>query len=119
VQQAGRIYRHIASHKGEGQFVTEVSMDESDQAQGPVELLLILAALADEGVPAQTIAPKFSGRFNKGWTTWATSAGSTRSSRRTWRRGVRQEAIRPALQPQAERPFGSDKFSIYPPCTRP
>jgi hypothetical protein len=29
-------------------------------------LLLILAALADEGVPVQTIAPKFTGRFNKG-----------------------------------------------------
>ena len=29
-------------------------------------MLLILAALADEGVPVQTIAPKFTGRFNKG-----------------------------------------------------
>ena len=33
---------------------------------GPPELLIILAALADEGVKLQTIAPKFTGRFNKG-----------------------------------------------------
>ena len=32
----------------------------------PPELLIILAALADEGVKLQTVAPKFTGRFNKG-----------------------------------------------------
>ncbi|MCK4282992.1 MAG: hypothetical protein KAX44_01650, partial [Candidatus Brocadiae bacterium] len=40
--------------------------DETDQPQTPVEMLFILAAVADEGIPAQTIAPKFTGRFNKG-----------------------------------------------------
>ena len=66
VQEAGKIYRHIAAQKGEGNFIAEVSMDETDSPQTPPELLIILAALADEGVPAQTIAPKFTGRFNKG-----------------------------------------------------
>ena len=65
-QEAGKIYRHIAATKGAGNFITEVSMDETDSPQTPPELLIILAALADEGVPAQTIAPKFTGRFNKG-----------------------------------------------------
>ena len=65
-QTAGRIYRHIAAAKGPGNFITEVSMDETDAPQTPVELLLILAALSDEGIPLQTIAPKFTGRFNKG-----------------------------------------------------
>ena len=41
-------------------------MDETDAAQTPAELLIILAAIADEGIPIQTIAPKFTGRFNKG-----------------------------------------------------
>lgn len=41
-------------------------MDETDRPQTPPELLVILAALADEGVRVQTIAPKFTGRFNKG-----------------------------------------------------
>ena len=67
VQDAGKIYRHIAAKKGgEDKFIAEVSMDETDSPQTPPELLVILAALADEGVKAQTIAPKFTGRFNKG-----------------------------------------------------
>ena len=66
VQEAGKIYRHVAAKKGAGNFVTEVSMDETDQPQTPLELFFILAAVADEGIPAQTIAPKFTGRFNKG-----------------------------------------------------
>ena len=41
-------------------------MDETDSPQTPVELLIILAAIADEKIPIQTIAPKFTGRFNKG-----------------------------------------------------
>src|SRR3954453_18369654 len=66
VSEAGEIYRHVASKKGEGRFITEVSMDETDSPQTPVELLIILAAIADEKIPIQTIAPKFTGRFNKG-----------------------------------------------------
>ncbi|WP_311733143.1 tagaturonate epimerase family protein [Granulicella mallensis] len=66
VQDAGRIYRYLVEKKGEGNFVPEVSMDETDFPQTPVELLIILAAIADEKIPIQTIAPKFTGRFNKG-----------------------------------------------------
>ncbi|HEY1758817.1 MAG TPA: tagaturonate epimerase family protein [Bryobacteraceae bacterium] len=66
VQEAGRIYRRIASARGEGNFITEVSMDETDAPQTPPELLIILALIADEKIPIQTIAPKFTGRFNKG-----------------------------------------------------
>jgi hypothetical protein len=66
VQSAGEIYRHIANEKGADNFVTEVSMDETDSPQTPPELLVILAALAKENIPLQTIAPKFTGRFNKG-----------------------------------------------------
>lgn len=66
VTEAGRIYRYLETRKGKGGFITEVSMDETDSPQTPVELLLILAAIAGEGIPIQTIAPKFTGRFNKG-----------------------------------------------------
>jgi tagaturonate epimerase len=66
VQHAGMIYRFLVENKGEGRFVAEVSMDETDSPQTPVELLIILAAIADEKIPIQTIAPKFTGRFNKG-----------------------------------------------------
>ena len=63
-QEAGRVHRHIAARKAG--FVTEVSMDETDSPQTPPELLVILAMLADERIPVDTIAPKFTGRFNKG-----------------------------------------------------
>ena len=66
VKKAGEVYRAIEKAKGAGNFIPEVSMDETDSAQSPVELLIILAAIAGEGIPIQTIAPKFSGRFNKG-----------------------------------------------------
>lgn len=66
IQEAGKIYRHIAAAKGADTFVTEVSVDETDVAQSPVDLFLILSMIAAEGIPAQTIAPKFTGRFNKG-----------------------------------------------------
>ena len=66
VKEAGKIYRHIAEKKGVDDFITEVSMDETDSPQTPPELLVILVAIADEKIPIQTIAPKFTGRFNKG-----------------------------------------------------
>ena len=64
--KAWDIYRKIEKTKGQGNFVTEVSMDEVPQPQTPVELFFILKMLALENIPVQTIAPKFSGRFNKG-----------------------------------------------------
>ena len=66
IKQAGQIYRRITAAKGADNFITEVSMDETDQPQTPIELFFILAAIAEEGIPAQTIAPRFTGRFNKG-----------------------------------------------------
>jgi hypothetical protein len=66
VSQAGEIYRHIAKQKPHGSFVIEVALDQTEFPQTPAELLLILAAISDEGIPIQTIAPKFTGRFNLG-----------------------------------------------------
>lgn len=66
VQQAGAIYRHITEKKGSEDFIAEVSMDETENPQTPLELFFILAMIAEESIPAQTIAPKFTGRFNKG-----------------------------------------------------
>jgi hypothetical protein len=66
VQEAAKIYRHVEAAKGRGRFVTEISMDETDDPQTPIELFFVLAAIAEANVPVQTIAPRFSGRFNKG-----------------------------------------------------
>jgi tagaturonate epimerase len=66
IEEATALYQYIESKKGTGNFITEVSMDEVETPQSPLELYFILSALAERGVPVQTIAPKFTGRFNKG-----------------------------------------------------
>lgn len=64
VEEAGKVYRHIAERKQ--LFVPEVSFDEATSPQTPAELFFILAAIALEGIPIQTIAVKFTGDFLKG-----------------------------------------------------
>jgi hypothetical protein len=119
VQDAGAIYRKIAAAKGEGAFITEVSMDETDSPQTPPELLVILAALADEGVPVQTIAPKFTGRFNKG----VDYVGDVRQFEKEFRQDLAVIAFavgRFGLPANLKLSVhsGSDKFSIYDPIRR-
>ena len=66
VREAAAIFNHIADQKGVNNFIAEVSMDEVENPQTPVELFFILLMIKQYGIPAQTIAPKFTGRFNKG-----------------------------------------------------
>jgi hypothetical protein len=66
VNETAKTYRRICELRKGDDFVTEVSMDETAIPQTPAELIVILAGLADAGVPVQTLAPKYSGRFNKG-----------------------------------------------------
>jgi len=116
VRQAGEIYRHIANAKGTDNFITEVSMDETDQPQTPVEMLFILAAIADEGIPAQTIAPKFTGRFNKGVDYVGDVAGFTKEFEEDL--AVVAFAVKEFGLPgnlKLSIHSGSDKFSIYAP----
>jgi hypothetical protein len=89
-------------------------MDETDSPQKPVDLLLILAALADAGVPLATIAPKFTGRFNKGVDYVGDSSVFARELEQDM--AVIRYAI-DAFGLPAELKLslhsGSDKFSIY------
>ena len=114
-QEAGRIYAHIAAAKGADNFVTEVSMDEVEEPQTPVELFFILMALAGEGVPMQTIAPKFTGRFNKG----VDYRGDLAQFAREFEEdllvidfAVKEFGLQENLKLSIH--SGSDKFSIYP-----
>ena len=119
VQDAGKIYRHIAQAKGEANFVTEVSMDETDSPQTPHELLIILAALADEKIPLQTIAQKFTGRFNKG----VDYVGDVKQFEKEFNEdlaviafAIQKYGLPPTLKLSVH--SGSDKFSIYEPMRR-
>ena len=115
IKEAGKIYRHICEKKGEGNFVTEVSMDEVDVAQTPEELRYILREIAREGIPAQTIAPKFTGRFNKG----VDYQGDLAQFEKEFEEDLQviNECIKEYGLPENLKlsiHSGSDNFSIYP-----
>ena len=115
VQEAGKIYRHIEKAKGADNFVAEVSMDEVNDAQSPVEMFFILSAIAAEKIPAQTIAPKFTGRFNKG----VDYVGNVAQFAKEFEEdllvidfAVKEFGLPTNLKLSIH--SGSDKFSIYP-----
>ncbi len=115
IKEAGKIYRHIAEKKGADNFVTEVSMDEVDEAQTPEELRYILKEIAKEQIPIQTIAPKFTGRFNKG----VDYRGDLARFEKEFEQDllVIDEAVKAYGLPDNLKlsiHSGSDKFSIYP-----
>jgi len=114
-QEAAKIYQHIAAKKGVGNFVTEVSMDEVEEPQKPLDMLFILKSLADLKVPAQTIAPKFTGRFNKG----VDYEGNVEQFGKEFEEdmlvidyAVKNFGLPAELKLSVH--SGSDKFSIYP-----
>jgi len=81
--------------------------------------LIILAAIADEGIPIQTIAPKFTGRFNKG----VDYVGDVAQFEREFNNdlGVIGHAVRQYGLPDNLKlsvHSGSDKFSLYGPIRR-
>jgi tagaturonate epimerase len=119
VQGAKEIYHHIENLKGAGNFITEISMDETDHPQTPPELLVILAAIADAKIPVQTLAPKFTGRFNKG----VDYIGNLAQFEKEFTEDIsviafatRSYALPENLKLSVH--SGSDKFSIYPSIRR-
>jgi hypothetical protein len=119
VREAGRIYRRLEEKKGKGQFITEVSMDETDSRQTPAELLIVLVAVADEEIPIQTIAPKFGGRFDKGVDYVGDLAKFTEefsSDVAVIAFAVRHYGMSSNLKLSVH--SGSDKFSLYGPIHR-
>lgn len=119
VKEAGRIYRHIEQANGKDNFITEVSMDESDKPQSPAELFFILLMIGEEKIPAQTIAPKFTGRFNKG----VDYVGDIGQFEKEFNQdiavinfAVKEFALSNNLKLSVH--SGSDKFSIYGPINK-
>jgi len=119
IEEAGRIYRRIEAVKGRDAFVTEISMDESAHPQRLVELLFILKAIADEGIPVQTVAPKFCGSFLKG----VDYVGDIDQFAREFeehlavvRFAVQEFGLPSGLKLSIH--SGSDKFSLYGPIRR-
>ncbi len=114
VKHASEIYQVLTETKGAGRFVAEISIDETDSPQTPVELLIILAMIADAKIPIQTIAPKFTGRFNKGVDYVGDVAQFTKEFNddlATIAFAIRTYGLPKNLKLSVH--SGSDKFSIY------
>ncbi|HMA54770.1 MAG TPA: tagaturonate epimerase family protein [Acidobacteriota bacterium] len=115
VAEAGRVHARIAEKKGSGASVIEVSLDEAGTPQTPAELLFILAAIARQGIPVRTIAPKFSGAFLKG----VDYVGDVGTFAREFDADLAVlEFARKTFDLPADLKLsvhsGSDKFSLYP-----
>jgi tagaturonate epimerase len=113
--EVSRIYEHICQVKGRDNFVAEVSVDEAELVQGPLELFFILALLKEKGVEVQTIAPKFSGLFAKG----IDYIGDVGDFALEFEQDVAaiQYAVKELGLPENLKlsvHSGSDKFSVYP-----
>ncbi len=115
IEEAGKVYRLIESKKGKGKFIPEISLDEAEKPQTPIELFFVLAAIAREGVPVQTIAPKFTGTFPKGIDYVGDAAKFAREFEddvAVIAHAVRTFGLPANLKLSVH--SGSDKFSIYP-----
>jgi len=115
IKEAGKIYRRIEAAKGAGNFITEISMDEVETPQTPVDMLFILKMISNERIPVQTIAPKFTGRFNKG----VDYVGRVEQFAKEFEEDVLviDYAVREFGLPENLKlsvHSGSDKFTIYP-----
>jgi hypothetical protein len=65
IRQAAAIFEYIREQKS-GQAAFEISMDEVQEPQSPLELFFILKTASEKGLSIDTIAPKFTGEFYKG-----------------------------------------------------
>jgi hypothetical protein len=66
IDQARVLFEYIHSQKSAENVVYEISIDEVDTPQTPIELFFILKTAADRNISINTIAPKFTGNFYKG-----------------------------------------------------
>lgn len=115
IKEAALIYRSIKDVRGADNFVAEISMDEVEDPQTPPELFFILLMVQKFEIPVQTIAPKFTGRFNKG----VDYVGDVEQFRKEFEQDlmVIDHVINSFDLPSNLKlsvHSGSDKFSIYP-----
>ena len=115
IQEVKNIYDYIEEKKGKRNFIPEVSMDETDEAQSPLEMFFILIELKRQGVEVQTVAPKFTGLFPKGVDYQGDVAGFAKEFEQdvaVTKFVVKEYGLPDSLKLSVH--SGSDKFSIYP-----
>ena len=115
-KEAARIRQKIMRKRGDStKFLIEISIDEVEKPQSPLELFFILKFLADFQVPVNTIAPKFIGDFFKG----IDYQGDVSAFEKDFeahllviKHGIEHFGLPRNLRLSIH--TGSDKFSLYP-----
>jgi len=107
-----RLYRHLATLKGEEPFELEMSVDETASPTSPFEHFFVASELRRLGVTWVSLAPRFLGEFEKGVDFQGDLAAFERSF-------AQHAAIARALGPyKLSIHSGSDKFTVYPIAAR-
>jgi hypothetical protein len=114
IEEVQEIYQYLTDHIAQS-FILELSIDETQSPQTPIELFVILIAAAWKKLPLDTIAPKFSGQFNKG----IDYIGELEQFANEFEQDIRitQFAVEEFGFPAGLKlsiHSGSDKFSLYP-----
>jgi len=103
-----QMYRHLVSRMGDTPFELEVSVDETETPTSPHEHFFVASELKRLGVQWVSLAPRYTGRFEKGVDYIGDLA-------RFEAEFVKHAAIARHLGPyKLSLHSGSDKFSIYP-----
>ena len=106
---------HYIQDNCQHDYVIELSVDETDKPQSPLELFFILSMAAWQELPLATIAPKFSGRFNKGVDYVgdpAKFAVEFEQDVAVVKFAIKEFSLPDGLKLSVH--SGSDKFSLYP-----
>lgn len=115
IKQACVIFKYIREQKKTNNAVFEISMDEVESPQTPIELFFILKTAAEQGISIHTIAPKFTGDFHKG----VDYAGNINQFVKEFEQDILviTHAVKTFALPKNLKlsvHSGSDKFSLYP-----
>jgi hypothetical protein len=119
IDQAGELFTYIRSRKETKDVVYEISIDEVNTPQTPIQLLFILKTAAVRNIAINTIAPKFTGDFYKG----VDYVGDVEQFTKEFEQdllviahAVEQFGLPEDLKLSVH--TGSDKFSLYPHINR-
>ncbi len=103
-----KMYRHLVSTVGEGNFELEVSVDETASPTTPQEHFYVASELKRLGIKWVSLAPRFIGEFEKG----VDYIGDLNIFRKEF--ALHAEIARQVGPYKISIHSGSDKFSIYP-----
>jgi hypothetical protein len=119
INKASNLFDYIRSRKKSEDVVYEISIDEVETPQTPIELFFILKTAASRNIAINTIAPKFTGDFYKG----VDYVGDTDQFASEFEQdllviayAVEQFGLPADLKLSVH--SGSDKFSLYPHINR-